>query len=115
MRHPHGETITRLRAAAILDPYSGEATDLVWTSPSSLAIKGVAIAPGPTSESAEADRSRLEVRLTLYLPYGADVKPLDRVIVRGETYEVEGGRTDWRNPYSGSEPGSVVEVKRDAG
>lgn len=115
MRHPHGEIITRLRADATTEPYSDEASDLSWASPSSLYISGVAIAPGPSAESVEVDRSRLDVDYTLYLPYGADVKPLDRVVVRGETYEVEGIRADWRNPFTGAEAGSVVEVKRVSG
>lgn len=111
----YGETVTRLRATGTTDPYSAESTDLSWASPDSLTIAGVAVAPGPSLESAEAGRSRLDVDFTLYLPYGADVKPLDRVVVRGGTYQVEGARSDWRNPYTGMEAGSVVEVKRVAG
>lgn len=111
----HGETITRLRPGATEDVYSDENTELSWATPSSLDIANVAVAPGPSAESVEADRSRLDIDFTLYLPYGADVKPLDRVVVRGNTYEVEGNRSDWRSPYTSSSVGSVVQVRRVAG
>lgn len=113
--HAFGETVTRQRATATTDPYSGEATDLSWDDPDELAIEGVAVAPGATAETAEADRERLDIEFTLYLPYGADVKPLDRVVVRGTAYDVEGKPADWRNPFTGSEPGTVVQVRRVGG
>lgn len=111
----YGETVTRQRASATTDPYSNESTDLSWASPDELDISGVGIAPGPSTESAEAGRTRLDVDFTLYLPYGADVKPLDRVVVRGQTCEVEGSVQDWRNPFTGAEPGTVAEVRKVAG
>lgn len=111
----HGETVTRQRAAAATDPYSDDDTDLDWSDPDELPIDGVAVAPGPSLESAEAGRTRLDVDLTLYLPFGADVLPLDRVVVRGDTYSVEGSRDDWHNPFTGLDAGSVVEVRRVKG
>lgn len=113
--YAHGETVTRQRPTAVLDPYSGETTDLSWTTPDTLDIEGVAIQPGPSAESVETDRSRLDIDYTLYMPYGADVAPIDRLVVRGDVCTVEGKPADWRNPYTGSEPGTVVEVRRVAG
>jgi hypothetical protein len=114
-RHPYGETVTRQRATGETDPYSDEATELDWDSPDELAIDGVAVAPGASTESAEADRSRLDIEFTLYMPHGSDVKPLDRVVVRGTAYDVEGKPADWHNPFTGDEPGTVVEVRKVAG
>lgn len=113
--HPAGETVTRLRPSAATDPYSAEASGLSWSSPSSLSITGVAIEPVGTFENVESGRERVDFDLRLYLPYQADVRPLDRVVVRGVTYEVTGERSDWRNPFSGAEPGSVVGLKRVEG
>lgn len=115
MTYPFGETVTRQRAAAASDPYSDESTDLDWSAPDELEFDGVAVAPGPSAESAEVGRTRLDVDFTLYLPYGADIKPLDRVVVRGVTFDVEGVRDDWLNPFTGLRAGSVVEVRRAAG
>lgn len=114
-RHPFGETITRQRATASADPYSGEDTDLSWSSPVEVSIDDVAVEPVFQSETLEVGRERVDIDLRLYLPYGADVQPLDRVVVRGSTFEVNGARGDWRNPFTGEEPGSVVECRRVAG
>ena len=112
---PHGETVTRLRATASADPYSGENTDLDWTDPDELAITGVAVEPVSVSEQVEDGSERLLVDARLYVPYQADVLPLDRLVVGTQTFTVEGARLDWKNPYSGDTPGSVLEVRRVAG
>lgn len=113
MKLPHGESVVRLRAAASPDPYSGENTDLDWSDPDMLLINGVAVEPVNSSEPIdEPGLNRLEVDLRLYVPYQADIWPLDRLVIRDETYTVEGARLDWRNPYTGDTPGSVLDVKR---
>jgi head-tail adaptor len=115
MSLPHGETVTRLRATAAADPYSGENTDLDWSDPVELAITGVAVEPVSVSEQVEDGSTQVIVDARLYVPYQADVLPLDRVVVRDQTFTIEGSRLDWRNPYSGDTPGSVLEVRRVAG
>lgn len=114
-RHPFGETVTRLRATATTDPYSDEDTDLSWDSPDELDVSDVAVEPLSTVETLSDDRQRVDFDLRLYLPYGADVKPLDRVVVRSLTYLVQGERSDWRNPFTGQTPGSVVTCTRVEG
>jgi head-tail adaptor len=115
MSLPHGETVTRLRAAAILDPYSGEATDLDWSDPDELAITGVGVEPVGVSETTQDGSEQLTIDARLYVPYQADILPIDRLVVRDEQFTVEGARLDWRNPYSGDTPGSVLEIRRVAG
>lgn len=112
-RHPHGETITRQRGSAILDPYSGEETDISWDDPNELPIEDVAVEPLASFEvRPDGTRVRVEFDVRLYLPYQADIRPLDRAVVRGVTYDVHGERSDWRNPYTGDEPGSTVICKK---
>lgn len=111
----HGETIVRQRATATANVYSGQSDGLSWATPNELDVAGVAVAPGGTLEPLEVGRAAVESDLTLYLPHGADVRPLDRVVVRGDTYEVQGERADWSNPYTGDEPGSVIQANRVAG
>jgi hypothetical protein len=111
----YGETITRQRATGRADRYSGEDTDLDWSTPDEVDIAGVAVEPVSTFETVTTAGDRVDFDLRLYLPYGADVKPLDRVVVRGGTYDVKGERSDWHNPYTGAEPGSVVLCKRVKG
>lgn len=107
-----GETITRQRATAAVNVYSGESDGLDWDTPSTATISGVAVAPAGSSEPLEVGRSSVDTRLTLYLPHGADVRPLDRVVVRGKTYEVQGERAEWTGPFTGWQAGSVVEVQK---
>lgn len=115
-RHPFGETVTRQRATTVVDPYSGEATDLSWDTPEELAVSDVAVEPLATFEvQPDGTRTRVDMDLRLYLPYGADIRPLDRVVVRSATYEVQGERSDWHNPFTGDEPGSTVVCKRVEG
>jgi hypothetical protein len=110
-----GESIVRQRATATANVYSGETDGLSWSSPATLTITGVAVAPAGTQEPLEVGAATVESDLTLYLPHSADVRPLDRVVVRGLTYEVQGERADWTNPYTSSVPGSVVQVRKVAG
>lgn len=115
-RHPFGETVTRQRATATTDPYSAAATELSWATPDELTIDYVAVAPGASAEiPVDPGRDRLDIEYTLYLPYGADVKPLDRVVVRGRTLEVDGIPQVWQNPFTGDQPGTVVAVRKVAG
>lgn len=111
----NGETITRLRADGVTNPYSGQVDGLDWTAPDELNIDGCAVAEGPTLETAEVGSSPVTIDCTVYTPFQADIEPLDRVVVRGRTYDVQGHRIDWRNPHTGSEPGSEIRLRRVAG
>lgn len=116
MNFAYGETVTRQRGIAATDPYSGEpGTDIDWNSPDELEFSGFAVAPGAFVEDATPDRTRVDILFTLYGPFAADIEPLDRVVVRGQTCEVVGKRQDWRNPFTGGEAGCVVEVRKVAG
>lgn len=115
MTYLHGETVVRHRAPGAVDAYSAEATELDWSSEVDTAFTGISVAPGPSFESAEAGRTRLDIDFTLYGPSGWDIKPVDEVTVRGHRCTVEGLAGDWSSPYTGRQPGSVVEVRRVAG
>lgn len=112
---PHGETITRLRATAILDPYSGEPTDFTWDAPDALEIPDCGINPGGTSEPTQDGRNAVITRPEVYAPADADVTAGDRLVVRGETYEVDGEPAAWRSPFTGWAPGLVIVLKRVEG
>lgn len=109
-----GETITRQRATAAANVYSGQADKLSWSSPSTQTITGVLVAPAGSNEPLEVGRAPVDTDLNLYLPHGADVRPLDRVVVRGVTYEVRGERADWTGA-TGWTAGSVVQIRKVAG
>ena len=112
MRFPHGETVTRIRATPVLDPYSGEVTSLSWDVPDELNIEGVGVEPRPSTEPVQDARNAVVSAFTLYTDINPDVTPSDRIRVRGVVYDVDGEVADWRNPFTGWAAGSVIQTKR---
>lgn len=112
---PFGETVTRLRASSAADRFSGESTAEDWSSPDELAILGCGFDPGDSTEPLEAGRDAVLAKPTVYAPSGADVTALDRLIVRGRTWQVDGDPADYRNPLTGWEPGLVIKLKAVSG
>jgi hypothetical protein len=111
---PHGETATRQRGTAILDPYSGEATGIDWSTPDELDILG-GFNPGQSSEPVQDARNSVTTTPEFYAPFGSDVLAGDRLVVRGKTYDVDGDPADWCSPFTGWEPGMVIPLTRTAG
>lgn len=115
---PHGDTVTRLRGTPIVDPYSGEATGTDWSHPSRLDFPGCAVWQESSVESPDqmgVQRTKVVTVTKCAVPFGADFLPSDRFEVRGRTYEVVGDIEDWRSPFTGWEPGSVVTGVRTDG
>lgn len=103
------ETVTRLRAGTVTDPYSGEPTES-WDTPDELDIVTLAPAePRPSQEPVQDARNALTSGWTLYLPEGADVARNDRMRVRGEVFPVQGEPADWMGA------GVVVQAFRTEG
>ena len=91
-----GETVVRVRAVPVLDPYSNEETDLDWSDPDLLDIETLAPAePRPSSEPVQDARNAVTSGWTLYLPATADITAADRVRVRGMEYPVQGVPSVW--------------------
>lgn len=104
------ETVTRLRAALVVDPYSGEATASDWDNATSVALTTLAPAePRPQAERLELARNAVVSGFTLYLAEGADVTAADRMVVRGRTYDVDGDPALWLGR------GLVVQTKVQEG
>lgn len=113
----YGETLTRLRATAAVDPYSGEATALSWDDPDALPILGCAFDPGTSSEPAAVGRDAVTSQPSAYVDYDSDVLPGDRIRreLTGRTYEVDGEPGAYRNPFTGWEAGMVIKLKAVSG
>lgn len=111
MGFPHGETVTRQRATAVVDPYSGESTELDWSTPDTLAIDGCAVASGGSLEPVEAARNAVDSDFDVLAPFGSDVRSTDRLVIRGLVCEVVGRPFDWASPFSGWQAGMVIQAK----
>lgn len=111
---PFGETVSVVTAGEATDPYSGEPV-ADWDSATFADVTGVAVEPRPSQEPAQDARNAVISGFTLYFPAGAAIDAGNRVIVRGRTYSVLGEPAVWRNPFTGWEPGMVVQVERTEG
>lgn len=90
------ETVTRIRAASQVDPYSGlsEATD--WDNATELNITTLAPAePRPAGEPTDLARNAVVDGYTLYVSESEDVTAQDRMRVRGEVFDVLGTPAVW--------------------
>lgn len=105
-----GETVTRVRGAAVDDPYSGEDSSYDWDAADELDIPGCGVAAGLTTDPNMDARDMVVSDFTIYAPPATEVFPSDRVIVRGLVCEVVGRPFEWRSPYTGWTPGVVVQA-----
>ncbi len=109
------ETVVRLRGSPVEDPYSGTMRDLDWSRPCREEIDGCVVYPASTGESSPVGRSQAEERLTVLLPDSADVNHLDRLIIRGREYQVDGIPFQFEHPMTGWRPGVQLEAVRSLG
>jgi hypothetical protein len=108
MRHPHGETVTRLRATPTLDPYSGEETGADWDDPDELEIPRCAIDGSRTREVNTTDRDAVVTDYVIWPDAQYDVRSGDRLVVKGLTCEVVGRPWSPENPFNGDAPGMEI-------
>ncbi len=111
MDFAYGETVTRQRGTATVDPYSNESTGTSWAAPDELDIDGCGVADGGSLEPLENARNAVDSDFDVIMPPGSDVLATDRLVVRGLVCEVAGRPFDWHHPMTGWEPGMVVRAK----
>lgn len=91
------ETVVRVRAGQVADPYSGE-TSPTWAEADVSKIDIPTLAPPeprPSSEPVQDARNAVVSGWTLYLPADSDVTAADRMRVRGIDYPVQGQPAIW--------------------
>lgn len=108
-----GETVTVRRAATTTDRYGNTVRD--WTSVTDTDVDGCAVAPNGAPETTSDGREAAVERLTIYMPVGSDVEATDRVVVRGDVYDVDSEPSAWTSPYSGTARGVEVTARRSQG
>lgn len=105
-----GETVViRHRTTTGTDSYGNDT--YTWTDE---AIDNVPV--WESDANAAGGNERVQARdmvlagMTISLPYGHTITAVDRVQVRGRTYEVTGKPVDWRSPQTGVEAGTIVTL-----
>lgn len=112
-RHPFGETVTHhATVEAGEDGYGVPVTTQTDT-----LVDGVAVAMQDVSEPAGDGIFRVVRKAALYFDPPLTPGQTDEFTVRGERYVVDSGSelALWRNPFTGSVPGSEVHVRRVTG
>lgn len=113
MDFPYGEDVGILSPGTTTDPYSGEPTD-DWSTTTEVTERA-AVEPRPSTEPVQDARNAVTSGFTLYLPADSTVTARKKVGVRGKVYDVLGEPALWRSPFTGWEPGVVVQVGRVEG
>ena len=108
-RFPHGEVVTVVnRTVAGQD---AEGND-VYTASSQDYIGAFDPAIGFESTNLE---DQVQTQPGVFLPYVAVVTSYSVIVARGDHYEVDGSPSYWRNPFTGTEAGCQVPLKRVTG
>lgn len=81
----------------------------------SASVSALGVAPRQGEEDNAGGREAVIVGLTVYLPAGTQIAAVDRMVVRGETYQVVGEPGVWTNPYTGITRGVQVALERVEG
>ena len=108
----NGEAVTVLQPGTDTDRYNN--TILDWSDPGSTVVPGCQVDPGTSTEVLDG-RDAVVSTITVYMPPGTAVTCLDRLTVRGGTYEVVGDPATWVTPRTGAVKGLVVSAKRVTG
>lgn len=111
MIYAHGETVTRLRPVMALDPYSEKLKPDWSQTPTELDFPGCAVWDTGSVEPVIVGGDPVESDFTAALPPAADITSQDRVRIRGLVCEVVGRPFDWTNPFTGWNPGVIVNAK----
>jgi hypothetical protein len=108
MDFANGETLT-LRSTVTTYDDLGNATTVVTES----SWGPCAVAPRYATESTDSRVAPVVVGLVIYGPTVA-INSDDTIVRDGIEWQVDGLPGEWRNPFTGWEPGMEVPVKRAA-
>ncbi|MEU6543878.1 hypothetical protein [Streptomyces sp. NPDC046859] len=109
---PHGETVTIVRPG---EPTEDSYGNDVPGEPTEIPVPGCGVAPrdgtGSASNELTDARDTVITGLTLYAPYGTDIRATDKIRVDGRLYEVEGQPGSFRSPFTASTGPVVVALE----
>lgn len=108
-----GETVT-VRRGTVTATGRRNDTTTDWAEPTDTDVPDCLIAPRSTSEDHDG-RSGVIIGVTVYMPSGTDVLASDRLVIRGDEYDVEGEPGDWWTPQDPICDGIEVAAKRTEG
>jgi hypothetical protein len=111
MLFTHGETLTLITRSPAGRDADGNQT---YTS-TETDVAGCPVWPRSSSERVQGQDTVID-GLTTVLPVGTDVSAIDAIrLTGGETYEVDGQPGTYSSPFTGLNPGIVVQLTKVAG
>lgn len=113
MNLPYAEEVGVLSPSSIEDPYSELPTD-DWSTTTEV-TEYAAVEPRPSQEPVQDARNAVTSGFTLYLSPDSTITARKKVGVRGKVYDVLGEPALWRSPFTGWEPGLVVQCEQTEG
>lgn len=84
-------------------------------SPLLIEVPGCAVAPRSSNDVNEPGRQGVIVGVSLYAPAGTDILHDDQVDIDGVLYDVDGDAGVWTDPFSFTQVGVEVALRRAAG
>lgn len=118
MAFPHGQTLTRLRAPLVSDPYSSAATRRDWATATETQIDGFGLDPGGSVVTDTVNRTQITTAPTL-IWLGEDVpdiQPEDRMRdSAGRVWRVTGHPSRPIHPWTGWQPGATWPLELGEG
>lgn len=94
------DSITVLKAPLVTDEYGTPGTERDWAAATSTVVEGCSVQPVAGAEY-DQGREAVTVRWRVYAPAGTDLRAGDRVVYRGDTYDVEGDGQAWPSATGG--------------
>lgn len=109
---PAGETVTIVRPGAPTEDIYGND---VPGAPTEIPVPGCSVSPRDGTGSASNEqldaRDTVITGLTVYAPYGTDIRATDRIRVGSDLYDVDGQPGSFRSPFTGSTGPVAVTLK----
>lgn len=78
-------------------------------------VPGCGVAPRYSTEPTVRGRQGVIVGLSVYAPPGADIRFTDGAEIDGVVYVIDGQPGAWVSPYTGTDFGFEVAIRRAAG
>jgi len=110
MSFPYGQTVTVIsRTVSGQDAYGNDTY-----SETSTAITPCVVQSSGSTETIEFT-DQVSDELTVFLPYGTDVKAIYAIQWDGNKYEVQGNPSQWQSPFSGHTSPIQIRATRITG
>lgn len=111
MTFPFGETVTLVRRVKAAEP--DQFGNDVYT-PTSVTVTDCVIWPRGSTEDAQG-RDTITTGVAVLMQPGTAVAGIDAVLIAGQRYEVDGDPQTFRSPFTGRDPGVLLNLTRITG